>query len=74
MKCNCCDAELAEKEIVWNEDLRTWELCSVCLSASLDAAYSQGFTIDDEAPVLETGWDDYTDILYVDKGVSCADV
>lgn len=59
MKCNCCDAELSEKEIIWNEEIQAWELCSVCLEVALDAAYSQGFTIDDEIPVLEEEWDSY---------------
>lgn len=48
MKCNCCDKDMSDKETVFNEELGTWELCTVCLDVALDAAYSNGFSRDDE--------------------------
>ena len=49
MRCNCCNRQLNEKEITWNNDLQAWEMCGVCLDIAYDAAFSQGFRCDDES-------------------------
>lgn len=69
MKCNCCDSDLSDKEIIWNEEIGTWELCSVCLEVAMDAAYSQGFTKEDDVETVETDWDQYGDDLLTSAGV-----
>lgn len=48
MKCNCCDRNLSDTEIIWNSELEAFEMCSTCLEVAMDAAYSQGFTPDGE--------------------------
>lgn len=48
MHCNICDKMLSETEIVFNNDINTYEPCSTCLNVALDAAYSQGFSPDGE--------------------------
>ena len=54
MRCNCCDKILTDAEIQWNKELGTWEMCSICLDISLDAAYSDGFQDDgDDTLVIE---------------------
>lgn len=65
MRCHICDAELSEKELVWNDDLDSYEPCSVCLDIIYDAAFSDGFdrepidivvaSIEDTDPVLADG-------------------
>lgn len=50
MKCNCCDRDLSDTEIVFNPDIGTFELCATCLNVALEAAYSQGFSPDGEPP------------------------
>lgn len=49
MKCYICDKELTEKEIDYNEQLRQFEPCPTCLEISIDAAYSDGFSRDDDS-------------------------
>lgn len=46
MKCNCCDRDLSDTEVVYNIELQTWEMCSTCLEVAMDAAFSQGFSPD----------------------------
>ncbi len=53
MKCNCCDRDLSDPEIIWNKELGkngegAFELCSTCLEAAMDAAYSDGFVREEE--------------------------
>lgn len=71
MRCHCCDKELTEKEINWNDDLKSWELCTICLDVALDAAYTNGFQNDDGFVGVDVGeesaddratWD-YTEFL-----------
>lgn len=64
MKCYCCDKQLSDKEIIYNDDLSNFELCTFCLDIALDAAYSNGFSIEDtETPLLDLDWDNYGDDL-----------
>lgn len=59
MHCHICDCELSDKEISWNKDLDTFEPCTVCLDAAMDAAYCDGFVIeDDDTIVLDSSFDD----------------
>lgn len=64
MRCNCCDRALSEQEIYYNEEIKAWEMCVTCLEISLDAAYSQGFSRDDEdlMYVVDEEYDD--DLAY----------
>jgi hypothetical protein len=65
MHCHICDAELSEKEIIWNEELNGYEPCSVCLEIIFDAAFSDGFhrdssdiivaSIEDTDPLVADG-------------------
>lgn len=59
LKCNCCDKDMSDKETIFNEELGTWELCTVCLDAAFDAAFSQGFSRDDEDDKFVILDDDY---------------
>lgn len=52
MHCNICDKQLSEKEINYNDDLKSFEPCSVCLEAAMDAAYSDGFLTEDDEFVI----------------------
>lgn len=62
MKCNICDKELTEKEVVWNTDIDTFEPCTVCLDSIMDAAFSDGFARPDEDDVFVIlGDSDYED-------------
>ena len=59
MRCFCCDRELAPDEIQWSEDIQTWEMCSTCLLEALDAAFSDGFSIEDDGLVpIDSDFDD----------------
>lgn len=58
MRCSCCDKELSDKEVIWNDDLQAFEMCTVCLDVALDAAYSNGFSTDDDKTYLDDGRDD----------------
>lgn len=64
MKCNICDKDLSEKEIVWSKDLDTFEPCGTCLDVAFDAAFSDGFSRPDE--------DDYHVILEQDDSYDSA--
>lgn len=55
MRCNICDKQLTDKEIVWNKDYGTWEPCSFCLEAALDAAYTNGFQDQDDDSMILVG-------------------
>lgn len=48
MRCNICDKQLSDKEVVWNKELDAFEPCAYCLEAAMDAAYSDGFQHDDD--------------------------
>ena len=48
MHCNICDKEMSDKEVSYNEDLKAYEPCTVCLDIAMDAAYSQGFHTEDD--------------------------
>ena len=50
---------MSDKELTWNEELQAWELCTVCLDVAFDAAFSQGFSYDEEdwSLVVDTEWD-----------------
>lgn len=52
MKCHICDKELSDKEITYNEDLKAYEPCTYCLEAALDAAYCDGFNIEDDKFII----------------------
>ena len=58
MRCSCCDKALTEKEIIWNDDINNFDMCTVCLDIAYDAAYGSrrnGL----EEDVLDTDFDDY---------------
>ena len=60
MRCNCCDRALTEKEVIFNPEIKTWELCTTCLEIALDAAYSGDFRHEDDAKYVldeEDGFD-----------------
>jgi hypothetical protein len=48
MRCNCCDRVLGEQEITFNPEIDAFEMCTTCVEIALDAAYSNGFTYDDD--------------------------
>lgn len=52
MHCNICDKMLTEKEISFNDDLDTFDPCSECLEIALDAAYCDGFQVEDDSFIL----------------------
>ena len=54
MHCNCCDRELSVNEIIWNRQLGAWEMCSSCLSASLEAAFGTNYE-EEEGVYLDDG-------------------
>ncbi len=66
MKCNICDAEISEKEIQWNPDYKSWEPCGTCIEIALDAAYSDGYSHEEDViTVLDPAFDgDSTDIVH----------
>ncbi len=66
MRCNCCDRALSEQEIHYNEELKAWEMCVTCLEISMDAAYSQGFSRDNEEDLLFVVDEEYDDNLAYD--------
>lgn len=68
MHCHICDAELSEKEIVWNEELDGYEPCSVCLEIIYDAAFSDGFSRDSSDIIVVASIED-TDPLGPDGGI-----
>lgn len=48
MRCHICDRALSDTGIVYNKTIGGYEPCPVCLEAALDAAYSKGFSPDEE--------------------------
>lgn len=59
MRCNCCNRMLDETEIIYNEELGTFELCSTCLNIAMDAAFPSGYKQEEEeTPVLDPDFDD----------------
>ena len=65
MHCNCCDRELSNDEIKWNNQLQAWEMCSSCLEVSLDAAFGQVRNEEEEVTYLDDGAEDDVDIYSV---------
>lgn len=62
MKCNICDKDMTDKEVVFNTDLDSYEPCTVCLDIALDAAFSQGFSIEEDSGfVVDGDFDDTID-------------
>lgn len=58
MRCYCCDKELSDKEVIYNEEMKSYEPCTTCLDIAMDAAYSDGFQIEDDGVVvLDTAFD-----------------
>lgn len=68
MRCNCCDKQLGDKEVQWNNDLQTWEMCSTCLDIAYDAAFSDGFQNDDDYDTILVGEESFDD-QFVDVSV-----
>lgn len=62
MKCHICDKELSDKETNYNEDLKGYEPCTICLDIAMDAAYGQ-HTEDDEYIILDGFDGDASDII-----------
>lgn len=42
MRCNICNSELTEGEILQDED-DTWLPCGTCIKVIMETAYSEGF-------------------------------
>lgn len=63
-RCGCCDNKLSDAEIVWNKDLGAWEMCTSCLDAALDAAFSNGFSPDGDDVLVEPDYDDTEPVRY----------
>lgn len=62
MKCHICDAELSDKEVSWNKELNSFEPCTVCLDIAMDAAYSNGYTTEDDGfVILDSDFDEHFD-------------
>lgn len=67
MRCDICDKALSDKEVAWNEDIGTWEPCTVCLDIALDAAYGHGRPDDlDFVPLLDDSFDEVTKSELID--------
>lgn len=64
MRCHICDKALSEKEGAFNKDLKAREPCSICLEIAMDAAYSQGYSYDeDHEVVLDADFDEAPNVL-----------
>lgn len=61
MRCNCCDKALSDTEIVWNNELKAYELCSVCLEIAMEAAFSQGYHRPDDNEIAVEIGDEFGD-------------
>ena len=55
MRCHICDKLLNEKEIQYEKRDKTFEPCGECLEIALDAAYSDGFSPDNDIDHDYTG-------------------
>lgn len=64
MRCICCDKELSDKEVTWNEELGDWELCTVCFDVAMDAAYCDGFQMEEDSSFVILD----NDFIYGDSG------
>lgn len=66
MRCHVCNATLSETEIVWNPEIGGWEMCKTCLDASLDAAFTDGFSPDTRDDPVEVPFEsvDLLDVEY----------
>ena len=60
MKCACCDKELSETEVVWNNDCGCWEYCTTCLLEIADV-FSDPLTEDEIDQALLEEWGGYLD-------------
>ena len=59
MKCHICDAELNEKEIVYNDQLKAFEPCGTCLEIAFEAAFAGGVPGDDTTvTAVDSDFDD----------------
>lgn len=59
MHCYICDRQLSEKEINYNEEIQTYEPCTVCLDVIFDTAYCGGFSPDpDDYQSIDLEFDD----------------
>lgn len=59
MRCNICDKELSDKEVIYNGDLDGYEPCTECLDIALEAAYSGGVpNDDDELSAVDSSFDE----------------
>lgn len=69
MKCYICDKDLSDKETIYDEQLKGFEPCTTCLDIAMEAAYSDGFTTeDDEYSIVDEEFDDqYIDLPYVQR-------
>jgi hypothetical protein len=72
VKCECCDKEISDKEIQWNPELvrrdgrvGMFDYCPFCLEVALEAAYSDGYRGEDEEVIIDLGFDDEEDLVYV---------
>lgn len=63
MRCNICDKQLTDKEIIWNKQLQAYEPCSYCLEAAMDAAYSDGFQHEDDGSTIFIGEESFDDMV-----------
>lgn len=73
MRCNCCDKALSDTEVVWNNELKAYEMCATCLEIAMDAAFSQGYNRPDDEIAVEIGdefGDGIVETLDTDVGVS----
>lgn len=71
MHCNACDRQLSEKEIIWNGDLKAWEMCGTCLEIVFDAVYVGQFkNEEDEWQNVDEDFDNDNDNDYDVYGLS----
>jgi len=61
MRCNICDRQLSEKEIIFSKELDTFEPCTTCLDAAMEAAYTAGFDTEDDEYILIEDNDNYVE-------------
>lgn len=67
MKCYICDKELSEKEIIYNEEVSSYEPCTTCLDVIYDTAYCGNFAFDPDAVEFVDEDYDKADVPFIDK-------
>lgn len=68
--CDICDRDMSDKEIQYNEDLKTYESCTTCLDIAMEAAYTGQFkTEDDVYELLEDDFDNWDGIEVINFGL-----